>query len=85
MSPKISQAEARHLRKRVQELEERERKLFSGWATAGYFPNSVSLATRQLSTENWMFGRLQTARRLGCALVCTIDDNGNLNYYAVKR
>jgi hypothetical protein len=81
----ISQAEARRLRKRVEELEARETKLFSTWATTGYIPGSISLANRQLDIAGWMFGRLQTARRLGCALVCTIDDQGNLNYYAVKR
>ena len=85
MTKPISQAEARRLRKRVEEMEAREAKLFATWATAGHIPGSISLANRQLSTENWMFGRLQTARRLGCALVCTIDDQGNLHYYAVKR
>jgi hypothetical protein len=81
---KISQREAQRLRRRVDELEDRERKRFATWATAGYLPGCISLANRKLETDGWMFGRLQTARRLGCALVCTVDDFGTLNYYAVK-
>jgi hypothetical protein len=77
---KISQTEARRLRRRVEELELERRQLVG----VGLPPRSISLAHRKLETGDWMFGRLQTARRLGCALVCTVDDSGSLNYYAVK-
>ena len=80
----ISQAEARRLKKRVAELEAREEKRFAAWHTPGY-PGGLPLAVRKVDTEDWMFARLQTARRLGCALVVTIADDGTVSYYAVKR
>ena len=81
---KISQREARRLRKRVDELEERETKRFATWATFGY-PGGVQLGNRKLDTEGWFFGTLKTARRLGCALVVTVADDGCIRYYAVKK
>lgn len=79
---RISQREARRLRKRVQELEDRERQRLSAWG--GGYPGGVHLASRQIETGEWFFGALKTARRLGCALVATISDSGQINYYAVK-
>lgn len=81
---KISQREARRLRKRVDELEERETKRFATWATSGY-PGGTHLGGYTLSCDGWFYGALKTARRLGCALVATIDDAGELRIYAVKK
>jgi hypothetical protein len=81
---KISQREARRLRKRVAELEAIEAKRFGGWATSGY-PGGIHLASRKIDTDGWLNGTMRTARRLGCVLVCTIDDAGEINYYAVKK
>lgn len=74
----ISQKEARFLKKRVAELEAQRRSSLTVFG-------GVNLGHRKLDTENWLFGRLQTARRLGFALVITVDDSGDLNYYAVKK
>lgn len=74
----ISQKEARFLKKRVAELEAQRRNSLTVFG-------GVHLVHRKLDTEGWVFARLQTARRLDRALVCTIADDGQLNYYAVKK
>ena len=76
---KISQAEARRLRAKYEQLKAR----VAGWNTAGS-PGGFHMGKLPLDTSGWLFGRLQTARRLGCVLVCTVDDHGCLNYHAVK-
>jgi hypothetical protein len=82
----ISQAEARALKKRVKELEEQHRTLFGRFNTSGYPGfSAIHLWNRQLQTDGACFGRLQTSRRLGCALVVSVDDSGALNYYAVPK
>lgn len=80
---RISQREARRLKKQVAELEEREEARRRAW-TRGVYPGGIQLYNEKLDTSDWVFGRLQTARRLDCALVGTIDDSGMLNVYAVK-
>lgn len=80
----ISQKEARRLKARVDELEQREALRFASWCVAMY-PGGIHLMQRQIGVTGWDFGRLQTARRLGCALVVTVADDGWLNYYAVQK
>lgn len=80
---KISQREARSAIKRVAQLEQIEQDRRQAWSR-GPYPGGIQLYNEKLETTGWVFGRLQTARRLGCALVGTIDDSGTLNVYAVK-
>jgi hypothetical protein len=78
----ISQREARRLKKRVEELEARERARNNRWA--GAWPGGVHLGgiTRP---DDWLNGRIDGARMLGHAVVVTVDSEvKKLNFYAVK-
>lgn len=80
MARKISQREARRLKKRVQELERERESLFSrfrnDWA-------GVDLAaSMQASVEVWHI--LNTAYRLGYAVAVSVGDNWKLSFRAHK-
>lgn len=81
MSKKISQREARRLRKRVAELEKRNEQNASAWARE--YIGGVHVATVGVSDVNHAICR--AARKLGHALVAVPGDNGKweLSLYAV--
>lgn len=70
---KISQREARRLRKRVKELEEAEAKRQRRYAQD--WPGGVNVATADLPTDAAV--AIRTARRLRHAVVAIADDSGN--------
>jgi hypothetical protein len=82
MSKKISQREARNLRKRVEELEKRNEQNASSWARE-YFGGThvATIATGEVS-----HAICRTARKLGLALVVVPSDNGKheVGVYAVR-
>lgn len=82
MSKKISQREARKLRKRVTELEKINEQNASAWARE--YIGGVNIATVPTSEVHHAICR--TARKLGHALVAVPSDNGKLELilYAVK-
>jgi len=82
LSKKISQREARQLRKRVAELERRDELNASAWARE--YIGGVNVATVMVSDVSHAICR--TARKLGHALVAVPSDNGKfeLSIYAVK-
>lgn len=77
---KISQAEARRLRKRVKELEEQRSVERRSWSTD--FPG-MSIGTLKLE-KDWFWGACKMARRLGRVLVVTVAEDGTFSFYAAK-
>ncbi len=62
---RISQREARQLRKRVAELERRQ--FLNNRLWSAEYPGGVHIATEQFNAEN--YARIETALRLGRAVV----------------
>lgn len=77
---KISQREARRLRKRVDELERQRTAERQTWGS-GY--PGIHLGSLSLE-KDWFWGACKTARRLGRVLVVTVDDQGKYDIYAAK-
>jgi hypothetical protein len=79
---KISQREARQLRKRVEELEKRNEQNASAWARE--YIGGVNIAT--VVTSDVSHAICRTARKLGHAIVAIPSDNGKyeLGLYAVR-
>lgn len=77
----ISQREARRLRRRVQELEERERKRRRVWGQE-YF-GGVQITSAVWSTDMTVPVAIRTARKLGHAVVCLGDDGGEIRFMAL--
>lgn len=82
MSKKISQREARKLRKRVAELEKINEQNASAWARE--YIGGVNITT--VPTSDVHHAICRTARKLGHALVAVPSDNGKLelSLFAVK-
>lgn len=71
---RFSQREARRLRKRVDELESQIRKQHNNWSSdwpGGVHIGSISWAARDITVA-----RIETARKLGHAVVATDADDG---------
>jgi len=81
MSKPISQAEARRLRKRVRELEDRERARHRLYSQD--YPGGISIV-EFTSVGPEAKGSLTTAIRLGCALVAKFSGD-SLKIFAVPR
>lgn len=81
MSKKISQREAKTLRKRVAELERHNEQNASAWARE--YIGGVHVATVSISDVSHAI--CKTARKLGHAVVAVQSDNGKfeLSLYAV--
>lgn len=78
---KISQREARRLRKRVAELEERDRKRLGQWGS-DHTPGAIDTVTFPLT--DWVKGRLWMAKQLGCVFVGKYAGD-ELKVYAVPK
>lgn len=78
---KISQREARALRKRVQFLEDRERTRQSRWTVD--YPGGTNFHT--FSVDNESAASIRTAAVLGHAIVVRISDSNNLLFYALPH
>lgn len=80
---RISQTEARRLRKRVQQLEgvlqaERRR-----WASQ--YPGGVNIGTFEVSADNAVYAAIFTAQQLEHAVVCVADGNRMFRVYALPH
>lgn len=81
MSAIISQREARRLKKRVAELEQREADRNSRWAST--YPGGVNIGTERFSEAN--YAAVCTARALGHAVVLReTGKDGNVSIYGVR-
>jgi len=76
---KISQREARRLRKRVIELEQQFWRMRNRWAT-DFGPGWVNIETLTLSDAS--YAKLSTARKLDHAVVVVMGDNNRALFYA---
>ena len=79
MRKKISQAEALRLRKRVAQLERRQEML-----VRRYCSDYPGVHVRTFEPNDASFAALDTASRLGFALVGKLDMRNELRIYAVK-
>lgn len=79
MSMKISQREARALRRRVRELEEVERQRRMTWSSR--YPGGTHF--RSLAIADAPYVAIATARKLGHAVVVTTDTSNTLHFYAL--
>lgn len=79
MTKKISQAEARALKKRVAEFESLERTRRNAWATE--WPKGISIDALGVAAST--AAAVRTARKLKHAVVATIDDNNTLRLFAM--
>lgn len=78
----ISQAEARALRRRVEELESRENDRRRAWASA--WPGGVHLSGVRMAEGTSAVREVITARKLGHAVIVLPDERANtLNLYAL--
>lgn len=78
---KISQREARQLRKRVAELEREQDRQRNAWATE--WPGGVHIRT--VTVDEAAREAVRVSRLLGHAVVVTINCDGRLNLYATPR
>jgi hypothetical protein len=79
---KISQREARRLRKKAFAYESQERARNNAWAQE--WPNGVHIGQLDISQSAKVVGSILTSRKLGHAVVATITNAGTLNFHAVK-
>lgn len=79
---KISQAEARRLRKRVAELSEQLAAQKRSWLHE--WPGGIHLGTITMGERDFLVGRIEAARKLGHAAVLVSTDTKNLHVYACK-
>lgn len=82
MSKKISQLEARRLKKRVQELERREESRFALWGSD--YPYGTQICALALDPKGVVSTAIKTARRLGNAIVVTVADDGTVYFFALS-
>lgn len=80
---KISQKEARRLRKRVRELEQAERHRRRSWGQE--WLGGVIVTSFQWPTTDQHVIAIRTARKIGHAVVVTGDDNGMLRFVALPH
>lgn len=79
MAMKISQREARRIKKRLADMEEAERRRYSKWCSD--FPGGTHM--QSLTLSEIPAATLNATSRLGFVMVGKIDGN-ILNVYAVK-
>lgn len=77
---KISQAEARRLRRRVAELEKAENDRRNRWSLD--YPEGAHLGSVRRDSD-WLTGRIDAARMLGHAVVVTQEENATIRFYAL--
>ena len=79
---KISQREARRLRRRVAELEKQERE--RRWAWAKEWPTGTDIGRVKLSADSKLLGSILTARKLNHAVVAAADSEGEVYFLALS-
>lgn len=78
---KISQREARRLKKRVEELEREEAHRRRVWASE--YPHGVNIATAKWEEGGRVPTAILTARKLKHAVVCTAEESGRVLFFAL--
>lgn len=78
---RISQREARRLRKRVAELESAESDRRNRWVRD--YPGGAQIATGTFSADSRVVTAINTARLLKHAVVATAGDDGVVRFFAL--
>lgn len=78
---KISQREARRMKKRLAELEQMEERRRNAWRTD--YPGGVNLVNISLADRPWVIATVKTARKLGHAVVVTSNGDAELQFYGL--
>jgi hypothetical protein len=78
---KISQREARRMRKELQALRKRDEARERSWSSE--YPDAIHIASSSPSTD--VVAIIKTARKLGHAVICTAEGDGKIFYYAAKK
>jgi hypothetical protein len=81
MNMKISQRQARYYRKRTQDLEGVLARQKQRWATE-WSPGWINIESIRLPDAS--FARIDTARKLGHAVIAVPRDNNEILFYAEK-
>jgi hypothetical protein len=79
---KISQREARQLRKDLQSLVALHVAQANTWASE--WPSSTSIGKLQVADDSKMYGRIEAARMLKHAVVAIAEGNGNIRFFACE-
>lgn len=77
----ISQAMARQLRRRVDELEKEEEQRRRRWPAE--WPGGTDIGRVMLTRDSALVGSLRTAHKLKHAVVGACDDTGTVIFYAL--
>lgn len=77
---KISQREARRLKRLVERLQDELRRQRYTWAEE--FPGGTKIA-QLVCQSQFVMGSISAARELHHAVVCTVDESGLLRFYAL--
>lgn len=80
---KITQGEARRLRKRVAQLEEMIRDERRRWGAS--YPDGVNIGTFEMSSANAVYSAIYTASMLGHAVVCAPLSHNKFHVYALPH
>jgi hypothetical protein len=78
---KISQREARRLRKRVEELERADISRRNRWSAD--WPGGTNIATAKFDSDGRVPVAINTARALRHAVVATAKEDGTVLFYAL--
>jgi hypothetical protein len=82
MSTKISQREARRLKKRVEELERRDKDRANRWKSD--YVGGRNICTVKFEPRDVAIVAINTARLLDHYVVVTTRDDGTIQFFAVK-
>ena len=83
MTDKITQTEARRLRRRVEQLERMERDRRRAYASN--YPGGVNIAIYTYAdSTDFLPAVVHTSRKLGHAVICVVDDR-TIRYYAIPH
>lgn len=78
---RISQREARRLRKQVAELQAMEEKRRRSWNSD--YPGGINLVNISVADKPWLIATIKTARKLGHAVVVTSNGDSELQFYGL--
>ncbi len=80
---KISQREARRLKKRVEKLEEMERDRRKAWVSD--WPGGQELCNCKFDPSGIVPNSIRVARRLGHAVIALQDGDGTVRFFALPH
>ena len=80
---KITQMEARRLKRRVAQLEQMIADERRHWGAS--YPGGVNIGTFEMTTENHVYSAIHTASLLNHAVVCVSDSHRKFRVYALPH